>query len=49
MTISNKIAMDIATANIDTAATCPTWMLIVLGVLGLALVVSIIALFVANR
>jgi hypothetical protein len=49
MTISNKIAMDLAIANMDTATTCPAWLFIILGVMGIALVASIVAVFAINR
>lgn len=49
MTISNKIAMDIAVANMDTATACPDWMFIVFGTMALILVGGLVALFVANK
>lgn len=50
MTISNKIAMDIAIDNMGaTAIACPAWVYIILGVVALILVSSIIAIFTVNK
>ena len=50
MTISNKIAMDIAINGLDAATTCPAWLVwTLIGLMGALLMGAVVAIATANR